>query len=59
MCLFYNGTKQGIGHDAVFFMSLPFVNMEKEKVKEEEEKKKKRNEKGGVLGIRSGPCTPN
>ncbi|KAK3558175.1 hypothetical protein QTP86_011873 [Hemibagrus guttatus] len=52
VCLFYNGTKQGMGHDAVFFISLPFVNMEKEKVKEEEEKKKKkkkRNEEGGVL----------
>lgn len=58
VCLFYNGTKQGMGHDAVFFISLPFVNMEKGKVKEEEEKKK-RKEEGGVLGIRPGPCTPN
>lgn len=48
-----------MGHDAVFFISLTFVNMEKEKVKEEEEKKKKRKEEGGVLGIRPGPCTPN
>lgn len=49
-----------MGHNAVFFISLPFVNMEEENVKEvEETKKKKRKEEGGVLGIRPGPCTPN